>query len=100
MVIFLSVSSVSTPRRPSTEAKKRLKYRRCFEAGVEVILIILLLSSFQALLGVLVLLEGDVSIHYTYVMNTVRPLRPEVSLIFSFLYYYFLFIFVTLPFHT
>ena len=71
-----------------------------FEAGVEVLLIILLLGSFQALLGVLVLLEGDVSIHYTYVMNTVRPLRPEVSLIFSFLYYYFLFIFVTLPFHT
>ena len=50
-----------------------------FEAGVEVLLLLLLLSGFQALLGFFLLVGGGISIHYTHVVNTVRPLCPEVS---------------------
>ena len=50
-----------------------------FESGVEVLLILLLLSGFQALLGIFGLLVDGVSIHDTHVVNTVYPLCPEVS---------------------
>ena len=50
-----------------------------FEAGVGVLLIILLLRSFQALLGIFRLVGGGVSIHDTHVVNTLRPLCPEIS---------------------
>ena len=46
-----------------------------FEAGVEVLLLLLLLSGFQALLGFFLLVGGGISIHYTHVVNTVRTLR-------------------------
>ena len=40
---------------------------------------LLLLSSFQALLGIFRLVGGGVSIHDTHVVNTVHNLLPEVS---------------------
>ena len=49
-----------------------------FEAGVKIILHILLLRGFQALLGGFGLVGGGYNIHDTHVMSTVRPLRPEV----------------------
>ena len=48
-----------------------------FELDIKIIL--RLLSVFQALLGGLGLVGGGASIHDTHVVNTVRPLRPEVS---------------------
>ena len=50
-----------------------------FEAGIKVLLFLLLLSGFQALLEVFGLVGGGVSINDTYLLNTVRPLRLEVS---------------------
>ena len=50
-----------------------------FVADVKVISILLLLRSFQALLGVFGLVGGGVSIHGTHVVNTVCTLHPEVS---------------------
>ena len=50
-----------------------------FEAVVEIILLLLLLSFFQTLIRGFGLVGGGVSIHDTYVVNSVRPLRPEVS---------------------
>ena len=50
-----------------------------FEVGVKILLFLLLLSSFQALLRVFVLVGGVVSIHDTHVVNTVRTLSPEFS---------------------
>ena len=50
-----------------------------FESGVELLLILLLLRSSQALIGVFGLVRGGVSILDTHVMNTVCPLCPEVS---------------------
>ena len=50
-----------------------------FEAGVEVIILLLFLGGFQELLGDFGLVGGGVSIHETHVVNTVRSLRPEVS---------------------
>ena len=50
-----------------------------FEAGVNIIIFLILLSILQALLGVFGLVGGGVSIHDTHVVNTVRPLHPEVS---------------------
>ena len=50
-----------------------------FEAGIEVLLLILLLSGFQALLVVFGLVGGGVIIHDTHVMNTVSPLGSDVS---------------------
>ena len=50
-----------------------------FEEGVKVLLLLLLLSSFQALIGCFGLVGGGVSIHNTHVVNTVLPLRQEVS---------------------
>ena len=52
---------------------------KCFEAGIEIIVILLLLRGFQALLGVFGLVGGGVSIHDTHVINTVCTLRPKVS---------------------
>ena len=49
---------------------------KCFEAGIEIIVILLLLRGFQALLGVFGLVGGGFSIHNTHIVNTVRPLRP------------------------
>ena len=49
-----------------------------FEAGVEIILLIILIRSFQALLEGFGLVVGGVSIHGTHAINTVYPLRPEV----------------------
>ena len=50
-----------------------------FESGTKILLFLFLFSSFQALLGVLVLIGSGVSIHDTHVLNNVRPLSPEVS---------------------
>ena len=50
-----------------------------FEAGVRLLFILLLLRSFQAILGFFGLVGGGVSIHGTHVVNTVCPLNPEVS---------------------
>ena len=47
-----------------------------FEEGVEVVLF-LVLSGFQALLGVFGLVVGGVSIHETRIVNNVCTLRPE-----------------------
>ena len=38
-----------------------------------------LLGAFQALLGIFVLVGGRIIIHDTHILNTVRPMRPEVS---------------------
>ena len=50
-----------------------------FEAGIEILLFLRPLSSFQALLEGFGLKEGGVIIHDTYVVNTVLTLHPEVS---------------------
>ena len=50
-----------------------------FEADIEVILLLLLLGVFQKLLRSFGLVGGGVSIHDTHVVNTVCPLRIEVS---------------------
>ena len=50
-----------------------------FEAGVKVLLLIILLSGLQALLGGFGQVGGGVHIHATHVVNTVRLLRPKVS---------------------
>ena len=55
------------------------KLRALFEAGVEILLFIFLLSGFQALLWFFGMVVGGVSIHDTRVVNTVRPLCTEVS---------------------
>ena len=47
-----------------------------FEAGVEVLLLLLLLSIFQALFGVFNLIGGGLGIHDMHVVNTVCLLRP------------------------
>ena len=47
-----------------------------FEAVAKVLLLILLLSGFQALLGGFGLLGDGVSIHNTHFVNTVYPLCP------------------------
>ena len=49
-----------------------------FEAGVEVLLLLLLLNGFQTLLGGFVLLGGGVSIDYMHFVNTVHPLHPKI----------------------
>ena len=49
-----------------------------FEAGIEVLLLILLLRGFQALLLGFGLIRGSVGIHDTHVANTVRPLIPDI----------------------
>ena len=49
-----------------------------FEAGSEVLLLLLLLSSFQELIGGFGMLGGGVSIHNTHVVNTVHPLCPDL----------------------
>ena len=46
-----------------------------FEASVEILIFLRLLSGFQALLGVFGLLGNGISIHDTHVVNNVRPLR-------------------------
>ena len=50
-----------------------------FEAGNKVLLLLLILSSSRALIGVFGLVGGGVSIHNMNSMNTVHPLCPEVS---------------------
>ena len=50
-----------------------------FEAGIEVLTLLLLHRGLRALLGFFGLLGGGVHIHNMHVTNTVRPLRPEVS---------------------
>ena len=50
-----------------------------FEEGVKLLLLLFVLGSFQALLGVFGLVEGGVSIHDTHLVNNVCPLCPEVS---------------------
>ena len=49
-----------------------------FEAGVNVLLLLLILSAFQALLGGFVLVGGGVSIHFMHAVNTLPPLSPGV----------------------
>ena len=58
---------------------KRSEVPTLFEASVKIILILLLLSGFQALLGGFGLVGGGVSIHEIHVVDTVHPLNPEVS---------------------
>ena len=48
-------------------------------AGFKIILILLLISGFQALLGFFVLVGFGIGIHDTHVVNNVRPLHQEVS---------------------
>ena len=48
-----------------------------FEAGVKLMPLLILLSGFQALLGVLELVAGVVSINNTHVVNTACLLHPE-----------------------
>ena len=50
-----------------------------FEAGVKILIILCLLSSFQEFFGGFGLLGGGSSIHDTYVVNTDCPLCSEVS---------------------
>ena len=50
-----------------------------FEAGVEVLTLLLLLRGLQALIGVFGLVGVEFSIHDMHVVNTVYPLCPEVS---------------------
>ena len=50
-----------------------------FETGVKVLLLIFLLSGFQALLRGFGMVGGGVIIHDMHVVNTVRPLHSEVS---------------------
>ena len=47
-----------------------------FEAGVDILLLLLLLRSFQEILGFLGLVGGGVSINDTFIVNTVHTLRP------------------------
>ena len=49
-----------------------------FEAGAEVLLIVLLCSSFQALLGFFGMLGGGFGVHNMHVVNTARPMSPDV----------------------
>ena len=49
-----------------------------FEAGVKVLLLILLLSGLHALIRIFGLIGGGVSIHNKHVVNTVCPLRLNV----------------------
>ena len=49
-----------------------------FEAIIEILLLLPIISGFQALLGFLGLVRAGISIHNTHIMNTVRPLRIEV----------------------
>ena len=49
-----------------------------FEAGVKVLLLILLLRVLHALIRVFGLVGGGVSINNRHVVNTVCPLRPKV----------------------
>ena len=50
-----------------------------FEAGVNILLLLCLLSGFQAVLGGFGMVGGGISIHDTHVVNTVRTLNTEVS---------------------
>ena len=50
-----------------------------FEAGIKLLLFIILLSSLQVLLGVFGLVGGGVSIHDTRVVNKFHTLIPEVA---------------------
>ena len=50
-----------------------------FEAGVNILILLLPLSGFQALFRGVGMVGGGISIHDTHVMNTVHPLRSEVS---------------------
>ena len=50
-----------------------------FKSGVKVILILLLFRNFQELIRGFGPVGGGVIIQNTHVMNTVRPLYPEVS---------------------
>ena len=50
-----------------------------FEAGVDLLHLLILISCFQALIRVSGLVGGGVSIHDTHFMNNFRPLYPEVS---------------------
>ena len=49
-----------------------------FEAGVDILLLLILVSVFQELLGGFGLVGGGASIHDTHVMNTFLPLIPKV----------------------
>ena len=49
------------------------------ETSVWVLILFIPLSGLQALLRVLVFVVDVVSIHDTHVVNTFRPLHPEVS---------------------
>ena len=50
-----------------------------FEAGVNILLLLCLLSGFQAVLGGFGMVGGGISIHDTHVVNNIRPLLTEVS---------------------
>ena len=64
------------PEKDFQRGTKKSEGLTLFEAGVKVLLLLLLLSSFQEILGVYGLVGGGISIHDTHVVNTVRPLRP------------------------
>ena len=50
-----------------------------FEAAIDSVLLLIPLCSFQSFLGGFGLVGDGLSIHDTHVVNTVCPLRPEVS---------------------
>ena len=50
-----------------------------FESAIELVLLLIPLCSFQSFIGVFGLVGDGISIHDTHVVNTVCPLRPEVS---------------------
>ena len=66
------------PKNADHRGDRSSEVQKLFEEGVKIILLILLLSDFQALIGVFVLVVCAVIIHNIHVGNTVSPLRLEV----------------------
>ena len=57
---------------------KGSEVRNLFEAVIEILLFLLLIRGFQALLRFLGMLGDEISIQDPHVVNSVRPLHPEV----------------------